>query len=88
MSDTTVTEGRKPRSKYLGSKSATVPTDPLPMEIPMSELKLLLEGLRADIKAGRKGNQRGEEGIMAKFVYLPGDGNGRPDHIQIVASYG
>jgi hypothetical protein len=88
MSDTIVTEGRKPRSKYLGAAQKTVPTAPLPMEIPMSDLKELLEDLRAEVKAGRGREHRGEAGIMAKFVYLPGDGNGKPDHIQILASYG
>jgi hypothetical protein len=83
----TQTEGRK-RSKYLGAAQKIVPTAPLPMKIPMPELKELLEALRAEVKAGRGRDHRGEEGIMAEFVYLPGDGNGRPDHIQIVASYG
>jgi hypothetical protein len=90
MADTqneTATERRK-GSKYLGSVQKIVPTAPLPMKMPMQEVKELLEALRAEVKAGRGRDHRGEEGIMAEFVFIPGNGNGNPDHIQIVASYG
>jgi hypothetical protein len=88
MADSTSSVPTKAKSKYLANPviSKTVPTAPLPLELPMDDLNELLIGLRAEVRKGRPG--KGYAGIIARFEYLPGDGNGRPDRIRLHAGYG
>jgi hypothetical protein len=85
MPDQTTT---KARSKFLGQIAKSVPSAPLPMRMTLTELNALFVDMRAAVKTGRGPGVKGDDGIDVEFVFLPGDGNGRADAIQIVATYG